>query len=114
MKTGSDGIEAIIHGRRISFAETVAQMEDTRLPKCVRFGDFGGAWAASRARKKSVERFLNDLGAFDTTPTSGRLQPRTRGNGARRRNKGWNVSWRNKSLVRKSGPDYGMEYFAQT
>ena len=28
-----------------------------------------------------------------STPTSGRLHPRTRGNGARRRNKGWDVLW---------------------
>ena len=33
-----------------------------------------------------------------STPTSGRLQFRTRGNGARRKNKGWNVSWLNGSL----------------
>ena len=64
MKTGSDGIEAFIRGRRISFAVTVARMEDTRLPKCVTFGDCWGAWAASGARKKSVECFLDDLGAF--------------------------------------------------
>ena len=64
MKTGSDGLEAIIRGRRISFAATVARMEDTRMPKCVMFGDWWGAWAASGVRKKRVERFLNDLGAF--------------------------------------------------
>ena len=30
--------------------------------------------------------------SVSSTPTSRRLQPRTMGNGARRRNKGWNVS----------------------
>ena len=64
MKTGSDGIEAIIRGRRILFAVTVAQMEDTRLPKCMMFVDCWGAWAATGARKKSVECFLDDLEAF--------------------------------------------------
>ena len=44
-----------------------------------------------------------------STPTSGRLQPRTRRNGARRRNKGRNVSWRNGSLQRKLGLDFGMQ-----
>ena len=40
-----------------------------------------------------------------STPISGRLQPRTRGNGTRRRNKERNVSWRNGSLQKKSGLD---------
>ena len=62
-------------------------------------------------------------GVFWTTPelsvstlTSERLQPRTRGNVARtkRRYKGRNVSWRNGSLQRKSGLDYGMQQYAQT
>ena len=42
------------------------------------------------------------------TPTSRRLQPRTRVNSGRRRNKERNVSWRNGLLQRDSGPDYGM------
>ena len=42
-----------------------------------------------------------------SAPTSGRLQPRIRRNGAKWRNKGRNVSWRNVSLQRKSGLDYG-------
>ena len=39
----------------------------------------------------------NDLNlrASASTPISRRLQPRTRGNGAERRNKGQNISWRN-------------------
>ena len=49
-----------------------------------------------------------------STPTSGRLQPSTRGNGAGRRNKGRNVSWRNGSLQSKPGLDYGMQYYART
>ena len=44
-----------------------------------------------------------------STPTSGRLQPRMRGNGARRRNKGRNVSWRNLSSQIESGLDYDMQ-----
>ena len=64
MTTGSDGIKAIIRGRRILLAETVVRMEDTRLSNCVMFGDCWGAWAATGAREKSVECFLADLGAF--------------------------------------------------
>ena len=41
--------------------------------------------------------------------TSGRLQPRTRGNGAERWNKGRNISWRNGSLQRKPGLDYDIQ-----
>ena len=46
---------------------------------------------------------LNDLRALTSTPTSERLQPRTRGNGAEQRNKGRDISWRNGSLQRKQG-----------
>ena len=37
-----------------------------------------------------------------STPTSGRLQPRTRGNGAERQNKGRTISWQNGSLQKKT------------
>ena len=46
--------------------------------------------------------------------TSGRLQPRTRGNGVRLWNKGRNVSWRNGSLQGTSGLDYGMQFCSRT
>ena len=39
MKTGSESIQAIMRRRRILFAGFVARMEDTRLPKCVVFGE---------------------------------------------------------------------------
>ena len=40
--TGSESIEATLHRRRILFAGFVARMEDTRLPKCVMFGEMAG------------------------------------------------------------------------
>ena len=45
LKTGSKSIEATLRSRRrILFAGFVARMEDTRLPKCVMFGEMvGGA-----------------------------------------------------------------------
>ncbi|CAM9574765.1 unnamed protein product [Ascophyllum nodosum] len=43
-----------------------------------------------------------------------RLQPRTRGNGAERQNKGRNISWRNGSLQRKPRLDYGMQWYIRT
>ena len=38
MKKISDSTEATLRRRRILFAELVARMDDTRLPKCVMFG----------------------------------------------------------------------------
>ena len=44
IKTGSKSTEVTLRRRRILFARFVARMEDTRLPKCVMFGELvGGA-----------------------------------------------------------------------
>ena len=44
IKTGSKSTEVTFRRRRILFARFVARMEDTRLPKCVMFGELvGGA-----------------------------------------------------------------------
>ena len=51
--------------------------------------------------------FLDDPRVSASRPTSGRLQPRTRGNGAERQNKGRNISWQNGSLQKKPRLDYG-------
>ena len=62
-----------------------------------------------RARKKSgwgVSWTTSELSA--STPTSGRLQPRTRGNGAERQNKGRNILRQNGSLQKKTRLDYGI------
>ena len=43
-KTGTKSTDATMRRRRILFAGFVARMEDTRLPKCVMFGEMvGGA-----------------------------------------------------------------------
>ena len=39
LKRGSESIEAILRRRRVLFAGFVARMEDTRLLKCVMFGE---------------------------------------------------------------------------
>ena len=96
IKTGSESIEATLSMRRILFAGFVARMENTRLPKCVMFGELVGGAGCVGARKKSgwgVSCTTSELSA--SLPNSGRLQPRTRGNGAERWNKGRNISWRN-------------------
>ena len=42
IKTGRESIEATLPRRRILFAGFVARTEDTRLPKCVTFGELMG------------------------------------------------------------------------
>ena len=42
LKTGSESIEATLRKRWILFAGFVARIEDTRLPKCVMFGELVG------------------------------------------------------------------------
>ena len=92
------------------FAGFVARMEDTRPPKCVMFGEMvGGAGCVGGQEKEWMGCFLDDLRDFESTPTSGRLQPRTRGNGAERHNKGRNISGRTGPLQRKPRLDYGMQ-----
>ena len=65
MKTGSESIEATLRKRRILFAGFVARMEDTRLPKCVMFGELvGGAVSARGQEKEWMGCLLDDLRAF--------------------------------------------------
>ena len=66
MKTGSESIEATLRRRRILFAGLfVARMEDTRLPKCVMFGEMvGGAGCVGGLEKEWMGCFLDDLRAF--------------------------------------------------
>ena len=50
---------------RILFAGFVARMEDTRLPKCVMFGELvGGAGCVGSQEKEWMGCFLDDLRAF--------------------------------------------------
>ena len=65
IKTGSENIEATLRKRRILFAGFVARMEDTRLPKCVMFGEMvGGAGCVGGQEKEWMACFLDDLRAF--------------------------------------------------
>ena len=92
INTGSESIEATLRRRRILFAGFVASMEDTRMPKWVMFGELVGRAGCVGGRKKSgwgVSWTMSELSA--STPTTGRPQPRTRGNGPKRRNKGWDI-----------------------
>ena len=62
--------------RWILFAGFVARMENTRLQKCVMFGEMGGGGRAAwgEQEKEWMVCFLDDLRAFSLSkPTSGRL-----------------------------------------
>ena len=91
-KTGSESIEATLRRRRILFVGFVARMmEDMRLPKCVMFGEMmGGTGFVEGQKSIGWGDSWMTLELLASTPTSGRLQPRMRGNGAERRNKGRN------------------------
>ena len=49
---GSESIEATLHRRWILFAGSVARIEDTRLPKCVMFGEMVGGAGCVGGQKK--------------------------------------------------------------
>ena len=52
IKTRSESIEATLRMRRILFVRVVARMEDTRLPKCVMFGELVGGAGCKRGQEK--------------------------------------------------------------
>ena len=115
LRTGSESIEATSRRRRILFAGFVARMEDTRLPKCVIFGEMvGGAGCVGGQEKEWMGCFLDDLRAFGINADQWTTAAQTRGNVAERQNKGWNSSWQNGSLQRKPRLDYGMQRYART
>ena len=65
MKTGSESIKAILRKRRSLFAGFVARMEDTRLPKCVMFGELVGG---AGSEKELMGCLLDDLRVFGIHP----------------------------------------------
>ena len=69
MKTGSESIEVTLRRRRIFFAGFVARMEDTRLTKCVLFGELVGRGLRGGCKKR-VD------GVFRGCPQSFRRQHR--------------------------------------
>ena len=115
IKTESESIVAILLRRRILSVGFVARMNDTRLPKCVIFGEIvEGAGCAGGQEKSGLGVSWTTLELSASTPTSGRQQPRTRRNGAERQSKSRNISWRNRSLQRKPRSDYGMQWYTRT
>ena len=70
MKIGSDIIEATLRRRRILFAGLVARMGDTRLPKCLMFGELVGGAGCLEGQEKEC------MGVFPGRPQSFRHQRR--------------------------------------
>ena len=106
MKTGIESIEATLRRRRILFAGYVARMEYTRLPKCVLFGESVGIADSGRGQERErMDCFLKDPRAFGINADKWTTAAQDEG---KWRSKGWNVRWRNESLQRKPGLDYGM------
>ena len=65
IETGSESMEATLRRRRILFAGFVTCMEDTRLPKCVMFGEMvGGVGCVGGEEKECMGCFLDDFRAF--------------------------------------------------
>ena len=65
IKTGSENIEATLRRRRILFAGFVARMKDSRLPKCVMFGEVTrGVGCVGGQKKECMGCLLDDLRAF--------------------------------------------------
>ena len=100
--------------RRFLFVGSVTRREDTRLPEYVMFEELRcgarAAWGDRKIYEWGVSR--DDLAELSvSTPTSGRLGGMAQDGG---RKKGRSVSWRNGSLQRKLGLDYGMLQYART
>ena len=96
VKTGSESIEATLRRRGILFAIFVVRMEDTRLPKCVMFGEMvRGAGYVGGQEKEKMGCFLDDLRAFGINADQWTTAAQDEGEWRERQNKGWNISWQN-------------------
>ena len=108
-------VEATLRRRRILFAGFVARMEDTRLPKCVVFGEMvGGAGCVESLEKEWMGCFLDDLRAFGINADQWTTAAQDEGEWRRRQNEGRNISWQNGSLQKKTRLEYGMQWYART
>ena len=92
MRTESESTEATLRRRRTLFAGFVARMEDTRLPRCVMFGQLvGSAGCVGDARKRVDGVFPGRPQIFGISAeqwtTAAQDEEK---NGAGRRNKGRN------------------------
>ena len=94
----------------------VARMEDTRLPKCVMFGDMvGGAGCVGGQEKEWMRCFLDDFRAFGTNADQWTTAAQDEGEWRKTAEQGaehfmaeWIVAEKIKAV------DYGMQWYART
>ena len=116
IKTGSESIEATLRRKRILFAGFVARLEDTRLPKCVMFGEMvGGAGCVGGQEKEWMMCFLDDLRAFGINADQWTTAARNEGEWRRTAEQGvehfmvkWIVAEKAKAGLRHAVVWYGM------
>ena len=93
----------------------MARMADTRLPKCVVFGEMvRRAGCVGGQEKEGMGCFLDDLRVFGINTDQWTTAAQDEGESRRMAKKGRNISWRNVSLQRKPKVDYGMQSYART
>ena len=86
------------------------RMQDTRLPKCVMFGELAGAAGCVGAQEKEWIRciLLDGLRACDIKDGQWTTAAQDEGEWRKTTNQGAGLSWRNRLLQRKSELDYSM------
>ena len=115
LKTETESIEATLRRRRILFAGFVARLEETRLQKCVMFGEMvGGAGCVGGQEKEWMGCFLDDLKAFGINADQWPTAAQGEGEWRRTAEQGRNISWRNGSLQKKTRLDYDLQWYART
>ena len=115
VKTRSESIEATLRRRRILFAGFVACMEDTRLPKCMMFGEIvGGVGCVGGQDKEWMGCFLDDLRAFGINADQWTTAAQDEGEWRRTAEQGeehFRAKW---IAAEKPRLDYGMQWYART
>ena len=115
LKTGSESIEATLCRRRILFEGLVARMGDTRLPKCVMFGEMvGGAGCAESQEKERMGWFLDDLRAFGINADQWTTAAQTEGEWRRTAEQGAEHFMAKWIAAEKPRLDSGMQWYART
>ena len=98
------------------FAGFVARMEDTRLPKCVMFGEMvGGASCGGGQEKEGLGFFLDNLRAFginaDQWTTAAQDEGEEWRKTAEQEAEHFMAKW---IVAEKPRLDYGMQWYART
>ena len=97
------------------FAGFVARMKDTRLPKCVMFGEVvGRAGCVAGQEKEWMGCFLGDLRAFGINADQWTTAAQDEGEWRRTVEQGAEHFMAKLIAAEKLGLDYGMQSYAQT